>query len=97
MIRPIIFGITLLEIEGHISSPLKKFYTTKWCSLITNTGKNMKLKVMKLWNRLMLRQKYIILTVFDQLSNIPKIKHFRHQSWVRFMVNLITGFIAYTF
>ncbi|WP_394349154.1 hypothetical protein, partial [Candidatus Enterovibrio escicola] len=38
----------------------------------------------------MLRQKYIILTVFNQLSNIPKIKHFRHQSWVRFMVNLIT-------
>ncbi|WP_199399546.1 transposase [Candidatus Enterovibrio escicola] len=30
----------------------------------------MKSKVMKLWNRLMLRQRFIIKTIFDQLKDI---------------------------
>ncbi|PCS22517.1 hypothetical protein BTN49_1879 [Candidatus Enterovibrio escicola] len=32
----------------------------------------MKLKVMKLWNRLILRKRFIIETVLDQLKNISQ-------------------------
>nr|WP_223823754.1 transposase [Candidatus Enterovibrio escacola] len=35
----------------------------------------MKPKVMKIWNCLMLRKRFIIETVFDQLKNISQIKH----------------------
>ncbi|PCS21614.1 hypothetical protein BTN49_2775 [Candidatus Enterovibrio escicola] len=40
----------------------------------------MKPKVMKLWDRLMLRKRFIIETVFYQLKNISQIEHSRHRS-----------------
>ncbi|PCS22272.1 hypothetical protein BTN49_2001 [Candidatus Enterovibrio escicola] len=42
----------------------------KGVTLITGVKKNMKPKVMKFWSRLMLRKRFIIETVFDQLKNI---------------------------
>lgn len=57
----------------------------------------MKAKVMKVWDKLMLRKRFIVETVFDQLKNISQIEHSRHRSCVSFMVNLIAGLIAYTF
>ncbi|PCS23476.1 hypothetical protein BTN49_0444 [Candidatus Enterovibrio escicola] len=39
-------------------------------TLITGVRQNMKPKVMKLWDRLMLRKRFIMETVFDQLKNI---------------------------
>uniref|UniRef100_UPI0037428C25 transposase n=2 Tax=Candidatus Enterovibrio escicola TaxID=1927127 RepID=UPI0037428C25 len=59
--------------------------------------KNMKSKVMKLWNHLMLRKRFIIETVFDQLKNISQIEHFRHRNCISFMVHLLVGLIAYSF
>ncbi|PCS23167.1 hypothetical protein BTN49_1163 [Candidatus Enterovibrio escicola] len=57
----------------------------------------MKPKVIKLWNCLMLRKRFIIETVFDQLKNILQIKQFRHRRCISFMVNLLAGLIAYLF
>nr|WP_199399524.1 transposase [Candidatus Enterovibrio escacola] len=57
----------------------------------------MKPKVMKLWNRLMLRKLFIIETVFNQLKNISQIEHSRHRSCINYMVNLLTGLITYSF
>nr|WP_190319998.1 transposase [Candidatus Enterovibrio escacola] len=42
----------------------------KGVTLITGVKKNMKPKVMKFWSRLMLRKRFIIETIFDQLKNI---------------------------
>nr|WP_199399625.1 hypothetical protein [Candidatus Enterovibrio escacola] len=33
----------------------------------------------------------------DQLKNISRIEHSRHRSCISFMVNLLAGFIAYSF
>nr|WP_150138752.1 transposase [Candidatus Enterovibrio escacola] len=57
----------------------------------------MKPKVMKLWNRLILRKRFIIKTVSDQLKNISQIEYSRHRSCIRFMGNLLTGLITYSF
>lgn len=57
----------------------------------------MKAKVMKVWDKIMLRKRFIIETVFDQLKNISQIEHSRHRSSVSFMVNMMAGLIAYTF
>ncbi len=59
--------------------------------------KNMKPKVMKLRNRLMLRKRFIIKTVFEQLKNIFQIEHSRYRSCISFMSNLLEGLIAYSF
>ncbi|WP_223824174.1 transposase [Candidatus Enterovibrio escicola] len=45
----------------------------------------------------MLRKQFIIETVFNQLKNIFQIEHSRHHRCIRFMVNLLAGFIAYSF
>ncbi|PCS23754.1 hypothetical protein BTN49_0723 [Candidatus Enterovibrio escicola] len=58
---------------------------------------NMKPKVMKIWNHLMLRKRFIIETVFDQLKNISQIEHSRHSSCISFMVNLLAWIIVYSF
>nr|WP_190320062.1 transposase [Candidatus Enterovibrio escacola] len=52
---------------------------------------------MKLWNRLILRKRFIIKTVSDQLKNISQIEYSRHRSCIRFMGNLLTGLITYSF
>ena len=83
--------------KGYISGPLEQDLAEKGVTLITNVKKNMKPKVMKLWDRLMLRKRFIIETVFDQLKNISQIEHSRHRSCVSFMVNLLAGLIAYSF
>nr|WP_150137700.1 transposase [Candidatus Enterovibrio escacola] len=51
----------------------------------------MKSKVMKRWELLMLRKRFIIKTVFDQLENISQIKHSQHRNSIRIMVNLLAG------
>ncbi|PCS23233.1 hypothetical protein BTN49_1229 [Candidatus Enterovibrio escicola] len=66
----------------------------KGVTLITGI-KNMKPKVMKLWNHPILPKQFIIETVFDQLKNISQIKHSRHRNYISFMVNLLAGLIAY--
>ncbi|PCS22582.1 hypothetical protein BTN49_1805 [Candidatus Enterovibrio escicola] len=51
--------------KGYISDPLKRKPADKGVILITGVKKNMKPKVMKLWDYLMLRKRFIIETVFD--------------------------------
>jgi DDE family transposase len=57
----------------------------------------MKPRLMRLWDRLMLRKRFLIETVNDQLKNVSQIEHSRHRSLTGFMVNLVGGLIAYTF
>uniref|UniRef100_I1XM08 Transposase, IS982 family n=1 Tax=Methylophaga nitratireducenticrescens TaxID=754476 RepID=I1XM08_METNJ len=45
----------------------------------------------------MLRKRYVIETIFDQLKNISQIGHSRHRSPVSFMFHLMAGLVAYTF
>lgn len=45
----------------------------------------------------MLRKRALIETVNDQIKNISQVSHSRHRSVLNFMVNVISGLIAYTF
>jgi hypothetical protein len=57
----------------------------------------MKPRLIRLWDRLLLRKRFLIETVNDQLKNVSQIEHSRHRSLTGFMVNLVSGLIAYTF
>lgn len=83
--------------KGYLSKKLEAELAEKNINFVTGIRKNMKGKVMKVWDKLMLRKRFIVETVFDQLKNISQIEHSRHRSCVSFMVNLIAGLIAYTF
>ena len=46
-------------------------------------------------DRLLLRKRFLIETINDQLKNISQIEHSRHRSALNFAVNLLAGLIAY--
>ena len=82
--------------KGYIS---KKLFEELWddgIQLITNVKSNMKNHLIPLQDKLLLRKRFIIETINDQLKNISNIEHSRHRSPVNFMVNLVAGLISYT-
>ena len=50
---------------------------------------------MKLEDKILLRKRFVIETVNDQLKNISQIEHTRHRKPANFAVNLIAGLTAY--
>ena len=82
--------------KGYISQDLFQQLWKKNIKLVTPFKKNMKNKLLPLWEKLMLRKRSLIETVNDQLQNISQIVHSRHRSPINFLVNIIAGLIAYT-
>jgi Transposase DDE domain len=83
--------------KGYITKELWSELWTRNLKLITPLRKNMRNKLMELWEKLILRKRGLIETVNDQLKNISQFPHSRHRSVRDFMVNVIAGLIAYTF
>ena len=83
--------------RGYISQKLFEQLFAQGLELITSIRKTMKNSLMKLEDKLLLRKRYIIETINDQLKNISQIEHTRHRKPANFAVNLIAGLIAYTF
>ena len=83
--------------KGYISKELFTSLFERDLELITNIRKNMKNSLMKITDSLLLRKRFIIETINDQLKNISQIEHSRHRKPANFAVNLIAGLIAYTF
>lgn len=52
---------------------------------------------MLLSDKILLRKRALIETVCDELKNICQIKHTRHRSQEGFIVNVISGLIAYSY
>ena len=82
--------------KGYISQALFETLFERGLELITSLRKNMKGQLMLLSDRLLLRKRFLIETITDQLKNISQIEHSRHRSPVNFAVNLLAGLVAYT-
>jgi len=83
--------------KGYISQKLFEALIGKGLQLITTVKSNMKNKLMSITDKILLRKRYIIETINDQLKNISQIEHSRHRSFVNCMVNVLAGLAAYTF
>ncbi len=57
----------------------------------------MKNSLMHMSDKILLRKHALIETVVDELKNIYQIEHTRHRSPEGFIVNLISGLIAYSY
>ena len=90
-----IFG-KLFGDRGYISSELARKPLEQGLELFTTLRSNMKPKMMKLTDKVLLRKRSIIETVNDQLKNISQIEHTGHRSTANFLVNLLAGISAYT-
>jgi Transposase DDE domain len=82
--------------KGYISKVIFETLFAKGLQLITPIRRNMKNKLMPLFDKLLLRKRSIVETINDQLKNISQIEHTRHRSIWNFMVNLVAGLIAYS-
>lgn len=87
----------LLADRGYISQPLFEQLWAQGLQLITKLKRNMKNKLMPLFDKLLLRQRALIECVNDQLKNISQIEHTRHRSAVNGVVNMMAAVVAYTF
>ncbi len=50
-----------------------------------------------LQDRVMLRKRAVIESVYDELKNICQIEHTRHRCFTNFITNLIAGLLTYSF
>lgn len=89
-----LFGKVFAD-KGYISKELFAKLLKENIQLITGIRKNMKNKLMDFQDKLLLRKRSIIETINDQLKNISQIEHSRHRSFTNFLVNLISGLVAY--
>ncbi len=83
--------------KGYISKKLTELLAIDDIKLITKLQKNMKSKVIALFDKILLRKRSIIETINDQLKNISQIEHSRHRSLTNCMINVVAGLLAYSY
>ena len=90
-----LFG-KLIGDTGYLSQPLaEQLLVNQGVQLITKLRKKMHNRLLSLSDKVLLRKRAIIETINDQLKNGCQIEHSRHRSPINFLVNLMTGLIAY--
>lgn len=82
--------------RGYIAQWLHDLLWAQNVERVTKLRKNMKNKLLPLYDKIMLRKRALIETINDQLKNISQIEHTRHRSVFGFMVNLVCGLVCYT-
>lgn len=91
-----IFG-KLFGDRGYISQALFESLFTRGLQLITKLKKKMKNGLMPMLDKILLRKRAVIESVNDYLKNVCQIEHSRHRSPLNFLVNLVSGLVAYTY
>lgn len=85
----------LIGDKGYISSKLTDTLLQDGLQLITRIRKNMKQKLISLFDKALLKKRGIIESVNDQLKNQCQIEHTRHRCVWNFAVNIIAALAAY--
>lgn len=83
--------------KGYLSQTLFETLLKKGLHLITGIRKNMKNYLMPAIDKLLLRKRFIIETVFGILKNTMSLQHPRHRSPVNAFVHLIATLVAYSY
>lgn len=81
--------------KGYLSQKLFEDLFKKGVQLITNIKSNMKNKLIPIFDKLVLRKRFIIETIFDLLKNEFHLEHSRHRSPKNFVVNILGVLAAY--
>jgi hypothetical protein len=89
-----LFG-KLVGDKGYLSQDLVAHLLTRSVELLTPIKRNMKPRLVRLTDKLLLRKRVLIETINDQLKNISQIEHTRHRSPANFLVNVLAGLLAY--
>lgn len=91
-----IFG-KLFGDKGYISQELFMKLYEKGIEIVTRLKRNMKNKLMSLANKILLRSRGVIESVNNKLKACCQIEHHRHRHPLNFLVNLVSGIVAYSY
>jgi transposase len=83
--------------RGYISKKMSETLMKKGIELITNIKKGMKKVFLEPAKKYLLKKRFVIETIFDQLKNILNIDHSRHRSIINFQIHVFAAMIAYQF
>lgn len=83
--------------KGYISKDLFSKLWNRGLQLITGIRKNMKNYLMPLLDKIMLRGRFIVESVFHIMKNHMNLEHTRHRSPLNFFINVLACLVAYTF
>jgi transposase len=82
--------------KGYLSQPLtQELLRTRQLRLVTHVKRNMVNRLLLLHEKVLLRRRARVETVFDQRKHLMQMEHTRHRSPTNFAVNLVAGLIAY--
>lgn len=83
--------------RGYIKQSLFEDLFEDGVELVHGIRSNMKNKLMPLWDKIMLRKRYIIECINELLKNKANLVHSRHRSLHNFIMNLCAALTAYSF
>lgn len=83
--------------KGYIKQNLFLNLYERGLKMVHGIRKNMQNKLMTLRDKILLRKRTIIETVFDYLKNKMNIEHTRHRSPINAFVNILAALVAYAF
>ena len=63
--------------------------------LITGIKKNMKNRLLEMWDKILLKKRSLIESVFNVMKNVLHLEHSRHRSVINAMIYILTTLIAY--
>jgi len=82
--------------KGYIGEKLRQKLWKNGIQLITGIRKNMKNYLMPMMDKILLRKRFIIETIFDKLKSQMGIEHTRHRSQTNAFVHIMSSLIAYS-
>jgi len=82
--------------KGYICEKLRQTLWQKGIHLITGIRKNMKNHLMPMMDKILLRKRFIIETIFDKLKSQMGIEHTRHRSQTNAFVHIMSCLVAYS-
>lgn len=81
--------------KGYINKELFLKLITSGLKLITGIKKNMQNSLMILREKILLKKRSLVESVFNYLKNHFKLEHSRHRSFVNMLVHIVSTLVAY--
>jgi hypothetical protein len=81
--------------KGYLSKKKEEKLQQQGLRLITKVRRNMQEKILSPFEKFFLDKRGLVETVIDQLKSICQIQHTRHRKPDNFVINLLSGLIAY--
>ena len=81
--------------KGYIGKKEFLELLNKGLILVTGIKKNMKNRLLEMWDKILLRKRSLIESVFNIMKNTLHLEHSRHRSVVNAGIYYITTLIAY--